>query len=336
MGLFIFAIILAVIAAGVILGLVFAMPKTVTKAGQYRNDPQTTGRNWRRTWWITGTSVGAIILVPLMIFLSGWNTVPVKSVGVTTSFGKVGAEYGPGAHWLFPTQSLNIIQDTIQTDRYFQANGTNSTQYSANGALGGCITVRLGGNQEGCADVQLQTQVEPSAIPDLFANYSSYGSDLTADIDQYVVYRDLVTALNHQLGDYNPVADVSATLASNGTASQFSQFDPALLSAMQSDLAGQVKVLNFNLQYVHYDQATQDRINQIATQYAQTQVAVQQEKTNTAISAANAALVKQAQSLTPAVLTYDCIQTVENAIKAGYQLPATFNCGSSSNLILGK
>jgi hypothetical protein len=327
MGLFIFAIILAVIAIGVLLGLIFAMPKTSTYRG-------TTSRNWGRTWGIIGTATAAIILVPLMIFLSGWNTVPVKSVGVTTSFGKVGAEYGSGAHWLFPTQTLNIIQDTIQTDRYFQSNGTASTLYSANGAVGGCITVRLGGNQEGCADVQLQTQVEPSAIPELFANYSSYGSDLTADIDQYVVYRELVTVLNHQLGDYNPVADVSATLASNGTASQFSSFDPALLSAMQSDLAGQVKVLNFNLQYVHYDPATQNRINQIATQYADTQVAIQQEQTNKAISAANAALV-QSNSLSAAVLQNECYTTTQDAIKAGYSLPTGWNCsGVSSGVIL--
>jgi regulator of protease activity HflC (stomatin/prohibitin superfamily) len=331
MGLVIFLGILLILGiAGLIAGIL-AMPKTITDT--YGRQPVE-----KKNYWRTGTIIGSVVLIvvaPVIFLLSGIKSVPVKSVGVTTSFGRVGSEYGPGAHWMVPWKSLNIIQDTIQTDNYAQSNGTAGNVFTASGATGTCITVRLGGQQEGCADVQLQTQVEAPAIPDLFANYSSYGSDLTADIDQYVVYRDLKTVLNRTLGDYNPVADVSATLASTGTTSQFSQFDPALLSAMQADLAGQVNVLNFNLQYVHYDPATQDRINQITTQYADTQVAIQQEQTNKAISAANAALV-QANSLSPAVLENECYTTTQDAIKAGYSLPTGWNCSgtSSSGLIL--
>ena len=151
---------------------------------------------------------------------------------------------------------------------------------------------------------KLQTQVEEAAIPQLFANYSSYGSDLTQDIDRYVVKRTLTTVLNRTLGDYNPVQDVSSTLANN-TGSQFSQFDTQLVSSLRAALAGQVRVIDVNLQYVHYDTATQNRINQISTQYADTQVAVQQEKTNLAISAANAALAKD-NTLTPQVLANEC------------------------------
>ena len=320
MAAFVFSIIVLLISGGAIAYAIF---------GDFAS------RN-PRVWAIIGGVLG-IFLTGGLFLLSLFHSVPTKSVGVTTSYGKViGTPYGPGAHMLAPWKNLNIVQDTIQSDNFSQVNGSLADTYTNSGALGNCITVRLGGNQEGCADVQLQTQVYEDAIPDLFANYSSYGSDLTADIDKYVVKRELVTVLNRTLGDYNPVADVSTTLNSSG-ASQFSAFDPTLLTAMQSDLQGEVRVLNINLQYVHYDAATQARINQIATQYADTQVAKQQEATNAAISLANAALAKT-NSLSPAVLQNECYTTTQDAVKAGYALPAGWNCsgGSSSVLVQGK
>lgn len=319
---FVFSIIVALASIGAIMVIVF---------GRFPRNPKV----------ITVITGGlGIILAGGLFFSSLFHSVPTKSVGVITSYGKViGTPYGPGSHLLTPWRTLNIVQDTIQSDSFLQANGTASDTYSGSGATGYCITVRLGGSQEGCADIQLQTQTEESAIPELYANYSSYGGTLIQDIDQYVVKRELVTVLNRTLGDYNPVADVSITLNTGGT-SQFSSFDPVLLSTMRADLAGEVDVLNINLQYVHYDTDTQGRINNIATQYADTQVAKEQEQTNAAISAANAALEKNSQSLTPSVLQYDCYQTIQDAIKAGYQgLPATLSCGGSSGsnvLISGK
>lgn len=331
MFLFVFGIIIAVIAVLAITGAVFS---------------DRTSRNPKT--WIILAGVFFILLAGAGVWNSFYRSVPTKSVGVVTSYGKVtGVSYGPGRHEIDPWRTLNIVQDTIASDSFLQSNSTGGTNASgtstdvesATGITGTCITVRLGGQQEGCADVQLKAQVEEDAIASLFANYSSYGPNLSQDVNEFVVKQDLVTALNHTLGDYNPVADVSQSYATTGKApqSQFSQFDSALLTAMQADLQGQVKVISLNLQYVHYDSETQSRINQIATQYASTQVAVQQEKTNAAISAANAALVKQSQGLTPAVLLYDCYQTVQMAIKAGYNgLPQTFCGGSASVLINGK
>jgi len=316
MAAFVFSIILLLIAVATICGASFSkMPRNP------------------RTWTFIGGGVG-VVLAGGLLMLSLFQSVPTKSVGVVTSYGKVlGTPYGPGGHWIAPWRTLNIVQDTIQSDKFFQSEGTQADTLSNSGTLGYCITVRLGGSQEGCADVQLQTQTEESAIPSLYADYSSYGASLIQDIDQYVVKRDLTTVLNHTLGDYNPIADVTSTLNQGGT-SQFSGFDPALLAQMRSDLAGQVQVLNINLQYVHYDQATQDRINSIATQYADTQVAKVQEQTNAAISAANAALVKQ-NSLSPALLQNECYTTTQLAIKDGYSLPTGWNCsGSSPNLVL--
>jgi hypothetical protein len=351
MGLVIFLGILLILGiAGLIAGIL-AMPKTITDT--YGRQPVE-----RRNYWRTGTIIGSVVLIviaPVIFVLTGIKSVPTKSVGVVTSFGRVGSEYSPGAHWMVPWKSLNIVQDTIQSDSFAQANCplvNGQPQPCADvqqpsGTKGYCIIVRLAGLNQGCIDVQLQTQVEPQAIPELYGNYSSYGPDLALDVDQFVVQRELRTELNRVLGDYNVIADVSASLqvcaanhpgtACNTTVSQFSQFDPQVLTALRTDaeLAGKVDVLDVNLQFPHFTGNVETAIETIQNKYTDIVQATLQEQVNAATSAANAALIKS-NSLSPAVLQNECYTTTQDAIKAGYSLPTGWNCSgsSSSGLIL--
>ena len=303
-----------------------------------------------KVWSVVG-GVFSVILAGGLVLLSMFQSVPTKSEGVMTSYGRViGTPYGPGGHLVDPWRTLVIVQDTIQSDSFSDANGSGPDIQLPSGTHGDCIKVRLGGMNQGCANVQLQTLVNPAAIPELYASYSSYGPNLSQDVDQFVVKRELTTDLNRVLGDYNVIADVAANLTaceqkgqsacSAVTASQFSQFDPQILSALQKDpeLAGKITVLDVNLQNISFDQTIEDGIKKIQTFYLETVEATQQERTNAAISLANAALVnpKTGQSLTPAILQYDCYQVIAAAIKAGYTgLPATLSCsGSSSNSVL--
>lgn len=301
--------------------------------------------------WIAIAGVFFILLAGAGVWQSFYQSVPTKSEGVVTSYGKViGTPYGPGRHQIAPWRTLNVVQDTIQSDSFFQSNGSGPDQLTSHGIVGYCISVRLAGLSSGCLDVQMQSQVRASAIPELYANYSSYGPSLTLDIDQYVVQRELKTVLNRPpLSDYNVIQDVSNSLSAcitkgqtgctANTSSEFSQFDPEILQALQNDpqLKGKIDILDVNLQFPHFDDSTETAIKKIQTSYLETVAAVQQERTNTAISAANAALVtgKNGQSLTPSVLQYDCYQTIQDAIKAGYNgLPATLSCGGGSSNVL--
>ena len=191
--------------------------------------------------------------------------------------------------------------------------------------------------------MQLQTQLAADAIPALYANYSSYGPSLAQDVDQFVVKRELTTDLNRVLGDYNVIQDVAANLTSciqqtstqkcsAVTASQFSQFDGKILTALQNDveLKEKINVLDINLQNIIFNGSTEDAIKSIQNSYLETVKATQQEKTNAAISLANAALVKQKDALTPAVLANECYTTTQQAIKANVQLPASWNCSGSN------
>lgn len=330
MALFIFAIVIAVIAILAMIGVLFA--------GDISRNP--------KVWTVIGGTF-AILLAGGLIVLSMFKSVPTKSEGVVTSYGKViGTPYGPGGHFMAPWRTLNIVQNTIQSDSFTSANGQGGDTQTPSGTHGYCITVRLGGMNSGCADVQLQTQLVKNAIPELYANYSSYGPNLAQDVDQFVVKRELTTDLNRLLGDYNVIADVAANLTScvqKGqttcsavTSSQFSQFDGKLLTLLQDDpeLSGKIGVLDVNIQNIVFNDTTEGAIRKIQESYLQTVEATQQEKTNAAISLANAALVKS-NSLSPALLQNECYTTTQDAIKAGYNLPTGWNCSSQNgNLLL--
>ena len=104
---FIFAVIIAIAA---ILGIIFAV----------RGDFPT--RNPRYLGVLGG--VLAVLLAGGMIAQSMFQSVPTKSIGVRTSYGKViGTPYGPGGHWVPPWVTLNIVQNTIQSDTFSERNG---------------------------------------------------------------------------------------------------------------------------------------------------------------------------------------------------------------------
>jgi len=331
---FIIAIILAVAAVG---GIVVAI-----KGDFPTRNPRVIG---------ISVAIFVILLAGGMIAQSMYQSVPTKSEGVITSYGKVvGHPFGPGGHWVAPWRTVNIVQNTIQSDTFSERNGGPNTPdvQTPRGTTGYCITVRLAGLNSGCANVQLQTQLAPEAIPGLYANYSSYGPSLAQDVDQFVVKRELTTDLNRVLGDYNVISDIATNLTaciknqaqpansqkqcSAVTQSQFSQFDGKILKELSGDveLKGKINVLDVNLQNIVFNGSTEDAIKAIQNSYLDTVKATQQEKTNAATSLANAALIQQKNALTPAVLANECYTTTLAAIKANVNLPASWNCSGSS------
>jgi regulator of protease activity HflC (stomatin/prohibitin superfamily) len=264
----------------------------------------------------------AVVLAIIVFLIGGFKEVPVKSVGVVTSFGQVEGFTGPGPHLMWPWKNVSVLPETIQTTT-FEGDGNNGT----------CLDVRIGGQQQACLDVTIQWQIKDSAADSLFRNYDTSGSSVLDDITNAVVVRELKVAVNEVMGDYNPIEDVSV----NGTAgnSQFSTFGPLVLAAMQRDIGSQIDIHSVLIPFLHYDSATQDRLDAIQQQFGATAIAQQEIKTNQALALANAAIAKT--SLTSGVLEAECLGIVQDAEKTGYQLPVGFNClGSSPSLALSK
>jgi len=331
--------ILVLCLAGVLIGF-FGMPKEVSSRDRWGQKTGNSSTSYGRRVLIIACAIVGLIAPASIVYAAGNHSVPTKYEGVQTAYGKVVGEKGPGHFWIWPTHGLNLVSRTIQSDSFLQANGNNSDKYTNAGATGYCITVRLGMQTEGCADVQLQTETNASAIPSLYANYSSYGPNLTQDVDRYVVKRDLTTVLSRDLGDYNVIQDITAQLEScdlkkittctTNTQSQFSKFDPQLVTDLQSALGNQVHVGDVNLQYIHYDASTEAAIKKITNSYLETAQAYQQQQTNSALATAAANLQTNKLSLSGPYLQYLCYQTTQDAEKSNYTLPATWNCSGGS------
>jgi regulator of protease activity HflC (stomatin/prohibitin superfamily) len=282
-------------------------------------------KDYAAGWRVGG--VVAVIFALLVFMVSGIKSVPTKSIGVATSFGKVtGQPYGPGIHETWqPWKHVNIIDETIQTTTF------EVDQKTGRGGL----DVRIGGQQTARLDVTIQWRVLDTAADGLFSNYANQGP-LMGEIQNAVVVRELKQVVNQVMGDYNPIQDVAANSAVSN--SQFSTFGPKVLAAMRHDIGGRISVISVLMPLAHYDSSTQARLNTIQAQYAETAIAKQQVITNEAVAAANQKLAASV-SHDPNVLVAQCLQITQAAIKAGYNgLPAGWNCfgGGANSLALGK
>lgn len=259
--------------------------------------------------------IGVVVLAFLLFFIAGIKTVPVKSVGVLTSFGHVEGQMGPGIHHTWPWKTVTIMDERIQTTTF---NG------------GDCLDIRIGGQQTACLDLTIQWQIKDSAAPQLFRDYDTSGN-VGGQITQAVVVRELEAVVNQVMGDYNPIEDVSVTGQAGN--SQFSTFGPVVLRTMRRDIGGQINVIRVIMPFAKYDASTQSRLNAIQQQYAETAIASQQIVTNTAQSKANQAVAASVNN-SPGVLVQECLQVTQEAIKSGYGLPAGWSCTGSSSLSL--
>lgn len=270
---------------------------------------------------LIGGIIAAVGLVMILV-LAPIHSVPSRSIGISTNLGKVGKVYGPGPHRAGIFTHLNILNESYQTDT-FQGGFANGS----NDVCTGGLQVRIGGQQSACLDLTIKWQIEDKGAAKLFNDYNSTGTSLMSDIENNLVINDLRNASNHVMGDYNPIQDVAVN--SQAGNSQFSTFEPQIVAAMRADLKGQIRVIGINLQYAHYDNSTQSRLNQIQAQYAETAIAQQQVITNEAQAKANAAI---ARSSTPEALASRCLDIVQQAVKAGVTLDPGFTCLSPSTV----
>lgn len=302
---FVIGCILAVIAAGCFLAAHYA------KKTQNRSSEEVSPVGFR----VAGAIVG--ILAVLFLGFGTTREVPAREVGVPVVFGHVGTSMNPGLHFFQnPATTVNLINERYQTVYYHGKN---------------CLSVRLGGQQVACWQGSIQYKVLDQAAPQLFNDYGNTGN-IDAEIQNHVVTRQLQAVLTRQFGDYNPITD-AAQSATRAT-SQFTQMLPKIVASLNHNIGGRVKIESLLQSPMIYSKVTQANLERIQQQTARTQVADQQYNTNIAVNRAFSKL--SSASLSPSALTYECYQTVQEAMQNRYQLPAGFSCTGGSNVsVLG-
>lgn len=310
-GLFLFAIILAVIAIGCAVARIPA--KIAYKAAvaaraesrlHYDADPVSVPR-------ILAVVTGAFAaLAVIMTLLSCWNPVPTQDIGIVTSFGQPTGHLSDGAHFTAPWDQVTDMDEAIQvTDSEF--------------------TVRIAGGQTAQATVKVRWQISPAASDDVFRNYHNS----TSGVEAGLLTPELNAATNAVLDGYDPLTPL-ATGAAAGTPQNPSTTQ--LASQIQATLNGRVEpdvhVITLVLLPLAYDATVQARINTILAQTAKTDVAKQSELTAEAQAKANQ-LIQASVSSSPLVLVQQCM----NAIADGtFAPPAGFSCwpGTGSGVVI--
>jgi regulator of protease activity HflC (stomatin/prohibitin superfamily) len=277
-GLFIFAIILAVITVAL-----FGVGRVIKDAsGATEGDK----RGIRVLTWIF--AVGALVTV----FFCSFTPVGTRDIGVVTTFGKLAGHLSAGPNMIAPWSNETTIDGSYQpTDDSF--------------------TVRIAGGQTATAKVYVRWNATGAAADDIFANYKN-----TSGLEHGLLQPELNVAVNTVLDGYDPLTPISENIPAGTPGNpSTSQLGARIQQVLAGRVSPDIAVETLVLQPLVYDPTVQDRINSITNQVAKTDVAQQSEKTAAAQAAANQALEAGLVN-NPLVLVQQCMTAIaDGALK---------------------
>ena len=172
----------------------------------------------------------------------------------------------------------------------------NGTIQIANHTGEAATTVRLGNNSTPFVDNSVRWRIQPAAADELFLDYRDF-ENVRAPRDG-----ELRAALNEVFSDLDPLAPVN----SDGANVQ------ALGDQVGRDVTDQIEIFNVIVPLVNYDEATQDRMNAVNVEKANTRVAEQRAKTAEAEAKANEILAASVSN-DPNVLVGKCLDAAREA-----------------------
>lgn len=269
----------------------------------------------------TWVAVGLGVLTVLVAVLSTTAIVPTREIGVVTSFGRPVDVLSNGLHLKAPWQKVNKLDGTIQTDNF-----TGEDR---------AIDVRIGNGSTAGVDATIRWRIKLDAGKELYQDYRQM-----ENIRDSLVTRELKAALNEVLGDYDPLASVKQGTSADGTTTSagvdLNAFSQLVQDALAKRVGDDVEVKSVILPIVRFDQQTQEKINAYQAEVANTRIAEQREATAKAQAQANKNLAGSV-SRDPNVLVSKCLDTLEELVKAGQEVPIGFSCwpgGSGTSVVL--
>lgn len=225
-------------------------------------------------------------LTIVVLILGSTTIVSARNVGVVTTFGRPSGTLGNGLHVKAPWQSVTEMDGTIQIDNH---TGEMAT------------TVRLGNNSTAFVDNSVRWRIQPAAADELFLDYRQF-----ENVRDNLVTRELRAALNEVFADFDPLAPENV----EGTNVQ--ALGDEVAEKLRAKVGGQIEILNVIVPLVNYDQATQDRINALNVEKANTRIAEQRAKTAQAEARANEILAGSVSN-DPNVLVSKCLDAAREA-----------------------
>lgn len=256
------------------------------------------------------TIVVAIIIGTVGVtaaLMACFTSVPAKSVGVVTSFGKPTRHFGPGMHAKAPWTVVHDMDGAIQIDDNL---GQHRTE------------IRLGNQANAYVQNALRWQIKPEAAERLYSDYREFDHIGPGLIDQ-----ELARALNTAFKDYDPLH------AAQGQGQSLDQVSAAVEQNLKNRLGDRIIIDAVIIPKVDFDDATQGRINQYQQEIGNTKIATQRVQTAEQERLVNQKLAAQV-SKDPNVLVAKCM----DAVSRGVQVPPGFQCwpNTGGNTIVGR
>ncbi|EFC78999.1 SPFH domain-containing protein [Parafrankia sp. EUN1f] len=299
--LFVTAIVFAVLT---LLPLTASILTRKAAASTTDTDLQTLRREGARA--ALGVAVLFAGLAVLFTVLSSVTSVSTKKVGIVTSFGRpTGTVLSNGLHGKLPWQKVTPFDAAIQTDSY-------APEPSGSDREGNEIVVRTASQSTAYVSASARWRINPGSADDLFVDYRGFDN-----VRASLVTRDLRAAMNDVFSTYNPLGGDAVP--------SYDNLSKQVTKALSARVGAPVEVQSVVISHVAFDKTTQDRINALQGEVAQTRIATQREATAAAEAKANETL-SASVSQDPNVLVSQCMTLLRAAVDKGQQLPAGFSC----------
>lgn len=231
-------------------------------------------------------AVVAGVITLFVLILGSTTIVSARNIGVVTTFGRPGGTLSNGLHWKAPWQSVTEMNGTIQIDNH-------TGEYAT--------TVRLGNNSTAFVDNSVRWRIQPAAADELFLDYRDF-----ENVRDNLVTRELRAALNEVFADFDPLAP------ENVEGANVQALGDEVAEKLRAKVGGQIEILNVIVPLVNYDEATQERINALNVEKANTRIAEQRAKTAEAEARANEILAASVSN-DPNVLVSKCLDAAREA-----------------------
>ncbi|MFD2766020.1 SPFH domain-containing protein [Micromonospora eburnea] len=182
---------------------------------------------------------------------SSAHSVPIRSVGIVTSFGKpTGEVTGSGLKWVAPWQRVGEWDAGRQ--KYDHIGNNN------------CVRVRTGTLADACVEVLVEWQVQPDNAPKQFMDYKG-------DFDSFRGQRvgvQLDSAVNDAFSTYNPLERIDSKTGSLNV--DLKPFADNIKSNAERRLSEDVDILSVTITRVNHDEKTEGNIKAFQDKLAQT------------------------------------------------------------------
>lgn len=208
----------------------------------------------------------ALVLGILFTVTSSANSVPIRSVGIVTSFNKpTGEVTGSGLKWVAPWEKVGEWD-------------AGNQKYDHIGDKG-CVSVRTATLADACVHVLIQWKVKPENAPEQFMAYKGDFEDFKGQR----VGVQLDSAVNRAFANYNPLQNIDTKTGNLNV--DLKPFADSIKSEADSTLGKDVQILSVTIVRVQHDGKTEENIKAYQDKLAQTRN-LEQDKKNAEIQKA--------------------------------------------------